>query len=92
MATERKMRKYMDLIKESSEDYQKIIDNNEGRFGEPALNIDGEEIENSVYLGDGMIAYKEHNGVVIYHYDPANNEKKHMFLTHKSFEILKHKL
>lgn len=76
-------------ITESQDDsVKKYKELNKGREGKTLLGIDGKEIKDSIYLGDGYSAQKRGGTIVV---SPAVEDslRKSQYISIKHFEILK---
>lgn len=71
-----------------SDEVKQYKEINKGREGKPLLGIDGKEIKDSIYLGDGYSASKRGGTIVV---SPAQESaiQKSQYIAIKHFELLK---
>lgn len=75
-------------LTEASDEVKQYKEINKGREGKALLGLDGKEIKDSIYLGDGYSASKRGGTIVV---SPAQEDalRKSQYISVKHFDILK---
>lgn len=77
-----------EAITESEDPVKKYKEINKGREGKPLLGLDGKEIKDSFYLGDGYSVSKRGGSLVV---SPAQEDslRKSQYISTKHFDLMK---
>lgn len=84
----RDFNKPKELEESTASVYEKLVKMNKGRAGKKVIKIDGEEMDNSVVLGDGMFAHSDSKTIKIVEFDMIDG-KKEITMNKKEFSNLK---
>lgn len=88
MKTYQEYKSSANTITESNDEVKQYKEINKGREGKTLLGMDGKEIKDSIYLGDGYSASKRGSAIVV---SPAQEDalRKSQYISIKHFDLLK---
>lgn len=84
-----KNRKLEEAYSVSSDKVDQLEKLNKGREGKPLINLKGEEVKDSMWLGGGKLIHNNKGTYIVVEYDILGGEKTEMWFSKKQFNLLK---